>query len=379
MPDNQIYTAIGLMSGSSHDGVDAALIKTDGHQHIETIMSVSIPYARELRNRLGEVAGLDELMGEEASAKLTAVEDTLTRTLNSAIYELLAKSGMNQAKVDFIGYGGHIIQHDPAKGICRQIGNAQMIADEFAIPVITEFRKEDVAAGGQGAPLTPIYHHARAAGLEKPLGIVDMGGVAHLTYLGEHGEIIAFDSGPANALIDDWMYQKTGKDFDENGETAKKGRVDVDLLKKWLGHDYFKRDHKKSLGRNDFKFVMDDLQNHSLEDGAATLTAFTVDSVLKSLDIFPQPPTRWLIAGGGRRNEFMMYAMMCKFDVSVEPFEAAGINGDAVEAESFAYLAVRRFLGEPISFPTTTGVPSPMTGGTMYEPTAKADEGPLLA
>lgn len=371
MPDNQIYTAIGLMSGSSHDGVDAALIKTDGYHYIEPIMSVTTPYVRDLREKISNILNLHQGSSAEDLQRVKEVEDIITRAHNATIYELLAKSGVAENKIDFIGFHGHTIHHDPDQGITCQIGNAQMMADEFGIPVIADFRTADVKAGGQGAPLAPVYHHARAGDLEKPLGIVNLGGVANLTYLGTAGEIIAFDSGPANALIDDWVYQHTGENFDKGGEYAKQGRVNGELLAKWLDHPYFKKDHKKSLDRNDFDFALDDAKaaSLSLEDGAATLTAFTVDSVVKALNIFPASPTRWLISGGGRHNEFMMYALMRKLDVPVEPVEAVGWNGDAVEAECFGYLAVRRFMGEPISFPTTTGVPSPMTGGDIFEPT----------
>ena len=230
MPDNQIYTAIGLMSGSSHDGVDAAIIRTDGYEHIEPVLSVTIPYSRELRNRIGAILNPGPNPDEQMKADIAAVEDTLTRNHNAAIYELLAKSGVNQNKVDFIGFHGHTIAHDPEQGLTTQIGDAQLMADEFSIPVIADFRTADVKAGGQGAPLAPVYHHARAAGLEKPLGVINMGGVANMTYLGENGEIIAFDTGPANAMIDDWMYQKTGRDYDKDGETAKQGRGGVLLL-----------------------------------------------------------------------------------------------------------------------------------------------------
>lgn len=370
MPDNQIYTAIGLMSGSSHDGVDAALIKTDGHEYIETIMSVTTPYVRDMRDKIGSVFNIHRGSSAEDLAKLKDVEDTITRAHNATIYELLAKSGIAEKKIDFIGFHGHTTHHDPENGITCQIGNAQMMADEFGIPVVADFRAADVKAGGQGAPLAPIYHHARASALEKPLGVVNLGGVANLTYLGPSGEIIAFDSGPANALIDDWMYKKTGENFDKDGNTAKTGKVNPALLAKWLDHPYFKRDHKKSLDRNDFEFALQDVENANLsvEDGAATLTAFTVDSIVKSLGLFPSSPKRWLISGGGRHNEFIMYALMRKLDVPVEPVEAVGWDGDSVEAECFGYLAVRRFLGEPISFPTTTGVPQPMTGGEIFEP-----------
>ncbi|MGM0422194.1 MAG: anhydro-N-acetylmuramic acid kinase [Pseudomonadota bacterium] len=370
MPDNQIYTVIGMMSGSSHDGVDAALIKTDGYDYVEPVKSVTTPYVRGLREKICSVLNPDPKTNLDIENRIRDVEETLTRAHIATLYELLNKAGVTEDKIDFVGIHGHTIHHDPKHGVTRQIGDARLLADETSIPVIADFRTADVKAGGQGAPLAPIYHRARAEGLEKPLAVLNLGGVGNITYLGEAGEIIAFDTGPANALIDDWVYAKTGQNFDTDGELAKQGKVDTALVKKWMQNPYFTRSDRKSLDRNDFEYIKDDMQDLSLEDGAATLTAFTIETIQAALGIVPQPPKRWLITGGGRKNSFLMYTLMRRLEVPVEPVEAVGWNGDALEAQCFGYLAVRRFLGLPISFPSTTGAPQPMTGGVMFEPKA---------
>lgn len=368
MADNQIYTVIGMMSGSSHDGVDAALLKTDGYDYIEPIKAVTTPYVRGLREKIRTVLNPDPKRDLDIENRIREVEETLTRAHIATLYELLNKSGLTESKIDFIGLHGHTIDHDPKHQITRQIGDAQLMANETTIPVIADFRSADVKAGGQGAPLAPIYHRARAEGLEKPLAVLNLGGVGNITYLGDAGEIVAFDTGPANALIDDWVYTKTGESFDMDGELAKQGKVHDMLLRKWMENPYFTRSDRKSLDRNDFEYIKADVENLSLEDGAATLTAFTVETVVAALGLLSRPPKRWLITGGGRKNSFLMYTLMCRLDVPVEPVESVGWNGDALEAECFGYLAVRRFLGLPISFPSTTGAPQPMTGGVLFEP-----------
>ena len=364
MPDNQLYTVIGMMSGSSHDGVDAALIKTDGYNEIESITSVTTPYVHTLRERIRNILNADSSKENE----IKEVEETLTRVHIATLYELLSKAGLQESQIDFIGMHGHTIHHAPDKGITRQIGDGQLVANETCIPVIADFRSNDVKNGGQGAPLAPIYHQARATNLDKPLAVLNLGGVGNVTYLGADDEILAFDTGPANALIDDWVHQHTGKDFDLDGEIAQSGNVDEDLVQKWLQRPYFAKMGAKSLDRNHFESIKEDIQGMSLEDGAATLTRFTVRSVVHALNNLPKPPKRWLITGGGRKNSFMMQSLMYRLDAPTEPVEAVGWNGDALEAECFGYLAVRRFLGLPISFPDTTGVPEPAIGGEIFEP-----------
>ena len=231
---------------------------------------------------------------------------------------------------------------------------------------MSDFRSADVKAGGEGAPLAPIYHAAMAAGLERPLMILNWGGVGNVTYLGANGEIVAFDTGPANALIDDFLTSRRGLAFDENGMLGRSGRVDSAALATLMSDPYFERPAPKSLDRNHFSARAACVGNLSDEDGAATLSAFTVESTAAALRLVPQAPARWLVGGGGRRNPNLMRRLSERLQVSVEPVEAIGFDGDSIEAQCFAYLALRSRRALPLSFPTTTGVPKAMTGGAFW-------------
>ncbi len=236
----------------------------------------------------------------------------------------------------------------------------------MGIDVVCDFRSADVAAGGEGAPLAPIYHAAMAEGLARPLMVLNWGGVGNVTYLGGGGEIIAFDTGPANALIDDFLIRRRGAAFDADGALAAGGRVDRRALETLMGDPFFARPAPKSLDRNHFSALAACVDGLSDADGAATLSAFTVEATAAALKHVPQAPARWLVGGGGRRNPTLMRRLAERLAVSVEPVEAIGFDGDAIEAQCFAYLALRSRRGAPLSFPTTTGVPKPMTGGAFW-------------
>jgi len=266
--------------------------------------------------------------------------------------------------VDLIGFHGQTISHAPAIGHTCQIGDGALLAAMTGIKVVNDFRTADVRAGGQGAPLVPVYHQALGSKLDKPVVFLNIGGVANVTYVGKDGELIAFDTGPGNALIDDWMLRKSGHKFDAEGKIALSGKVDRVLLNKLLSHPFFSVPAPKSLDRN--AFVSQAWESLSLADGTATLAAFTVHSIVESFKHFPSPPQQFIVAGGGRHNQFLMQQLQQQLKVPVSSIDALGLDGDAIEAEAFAYLAVRSIKGLPISFPTTTGVPEPMTGGRSY-------------
>jgi anhydro-N-acetylmuramic acid kinase len=219
-----------------------------------------------------------------------------------------------------------------------------------------------VAAGGQGAPLAPVYHQALAAPLEKPIAILNLGGVGNVTWIGE-GEPIAFDTGPGNGLIDDWVHARTGRSYDEGGRIAAAGRIDETRLAGMLAHPYLDQPPPKSLDRMDFTLAA--VEGLGLEDGAATLAGFTVRAVARACEHLPARPKRWLITGGGRHNATLMRMLAHALAVPVEPIEAIGADGDALEAQAFAFLAVRTLRGLPISFPATTGAPRPLCGGRL--------------
>lgn len=353
----KIYRVIGLMSGTSLDGVDVALLRTDGESHIEREAFLSVPYDEGLR------AGIRACFGKTSEAAKGA-ERALTVAHAEAVRTLLERRGIQPQEIDFIGFHGQTISHVPEKGFTCQIGDGALLSSMTGIKVVNDFRTLDVKAGGQGAPLVPVYHQALAAKLEKPVVFLNIGGVANVTYVGTNGELIAFDTGPGNALIDDWMLQKTGQKFDTDGKSALSGKVDETVLKKLLSHPFFAAPVPKSLDRN--AFVSRVWENLSLPDGAATLAAFTVQSIAKASQYFPEQPRQWIVAGGGRHNRFLMLQLQRYMNAPVISIDELGLDGDAIEAEAFAYLAVRSVRGLPISFPTTTGAPRPMTGGRLY-------------
>lgn len=355
---NKVYTVIGLMSGTSLDGIDAALIRTDGENAIETTDFITIPYDDELRDSirlcLGKKEDIDGFIGR--------TEAEVTRAHAAAVDWLLSRAGLHPQDIDLIGFHGQTIAHDPANKFTWQIGNGPMLARLTGIDVVNDFRSADVAAGGQGAPLIPLYHAALAAALDKPAAILNIGGVANVTYIGAEGGILAFDTGPGNAPINDWVKKHLNREYDDNGMLARQGMVDDALLKQWLSHPFFGQKPPKSLDRNDFNFSLP----LSPADGAATLAAFTAAAVGKSRDHLPQVPKAWYVTGGGRHNGVLMDNLRAALGVPVEPVEKLGWNGDALEAEGFAWLAVRSVRGIPLSVPTTTGVPAPQTGGRFH-------------
>lgn len=352
---------IGLMSGTSLDGVDAALLDTDGESSIRPRGWVHVPYSDDLRARTRA------LFNREPDA---AIAHELTLINAQAVKEILQKYNLSPADIDVIGYHGQTIAHDPARRYTCQMGDGQLLAEITGINVVNDLRMADVKAGGQGAPLVPIYHQAMAAHLQKPVAILNIGGVANASYIGATGELIAFDVGPGNALLDDWMMKHTGDRYDHDGATASRGIVNEAALAQLLANEYFNRPAPKSLDRNHFSAAP--LEGLSLEEGAATLAAFTVAGVALSLAHFPALPKQWLVAGGGRYNKFFMQKMADKLGVPVADIHTLGFNGDATEAEAWGYLAVRSLKGLPITFPMTTGIATPMTGGVLHRAPARA-------
>jgi len=358
--------AIGLMSGTSMDGIDVALIETDGENHVERRACLTVPYDAPFRSdlaaALGEAAALTDRSARPGC--LAAVEQELTRRHTAAVGQLLAQGTMKAADVGVVGFHGQTVLHAPERRLTVQIGDGLALAHQTGLDVVYDLRAADVAAGGQGAPLAPVYHRALAARLPgRPVAVVNIGGVGNVTWIGRDGTLIAFDTGPGNALLDDWMLRHTGRAVDAEGSIAARGKVDDAALTALLTHDYFGRVPPKSLDRN--AFSLEPVQHLSLEDGAATLAAFTATSLARAREHFPEEPKLWVISGGGRRNKTLMAMLASHVESAVAPAEATGFDGDAVEAEAWAYMAVRSLKGLPITFPGTTGVQSPLTGGVL--------------
>jgi len=361
-----LQTAIGVISGTSMDGIDVALIESDGEARLKTGPSATFPYPTAVAQRLrAVVADLSE-----AQAPQLELERLVTDSHVASVEAFVERYSIARERVALVGLHGQTILHRPRFGLTRQLCDGARAAAALKTDVVSDFRSADVSAGGEGAPLAPIYHAAMAAGLERPLMILNWGGVGNVTYLGPNGEIIAFDTGPANALLDDFLIVRRGLAFDENGALGGSGRVDPAALATLMSDPYFDRPAPKSLDRNHFSAAAACVKRLSDADGAATLNAFTVESTAAALNHVPQAPARWLVGGGGRRNPNLMRRLAERLQVKVEPVEAIGFDGDSVEAQCFAYLGLRSRRGLPISFPTTTGVPKPMTGGVFW-PTAK--------
>lgn len=366
IPDTPTARAIGLMSGTSLDGVDAAIIASDGEYITGLGPSLTRPYDAATREAIRAVLG--ERGGEAAIAEAARA---LTLRHAEAVEELLDFARLAPGDVDVIGFHGQTINHAPERRHTRQIGDAALLARRTGIRVVHDFRTKDVKAGGQGAPLVPAYHQAMARGLCRPLAILNIGGVANVTYLrDEEGRPYAFDTGPGCALIDDWARRCAGgaASADVDGALAAKGRVNRELLAAWMSHPFFGQRGPKSLDREEFRDLAVMVDNQTPEDGAATLTAFTAAAVARAEAQLPEPPKRWLVCGGGRHNPVLMAELAARLAAPVDPVEAVGWDGDALEAQAFAFLALRTLRGLPLTWPSTTGVPEAMTGGVVVEP-----------
>jgi anhydro-N-acetylmuramic acid kinase len=353
--------AIGLMSGTSLDGVDAAWIETDGQVISRFGPTATLLYEDDFRRQLRRLLDLAAGIGRD-DPLLADVTARLTQDHAIAV-------GLLGRAADVIGMHGQTILHAPERGVTWQIGDAAALARICRMPVVHDFRTADVQAGGQGAPLAPLFHAAMAAALPKPLLVVNIGGVANVTYLGPGGEIIACDTGPGNGPLDDLAQKFLGKPYDADGALAAAGMADPSRLKALLAHPYFSRPAPKSLDRLTFAgLIAQATDGLAPADAAATLTAFCAEAIARVA--LPAASSRVLVAGGGRKNRAIMAALAARFAVPVEPVEAAGWDGDALEAQCFAYLAVRSLYGLPLSLPTTTGVPAPLTGGRVNQVTA---------
>ena len=351
--------AIGLMSGTSCDGVDAALIHTDGTSIDDFGPTFTLPYDGAFRARLQSCFG--------GKGPVATVERELTDRHADAVRQLLAEAKRKPADIAIVGFHGQTIHHAPAQRQTVQIGDGALLAKLVGIDVVNDFRSADVSAGGQGAPLAPVYHLARAAGLPKPIAVLNLGGVGNVTWIGPGGTLLAFDTGPGNALLDDWALRHTGKPADVGGTLAASGRPSGPALTKLKSDPYFALPAPKSLDRQHFKALADSaLSGLSAADGAATLVAFTAWSAAEAVRVFPSPVREWLVCGGGRHNPAIMQALRSMLPCPVRSVDEVGWNGDALEAQAFAFMAVRSLRGLPLSFPGTTGVPQPMPGGRHH-------------
>lgn len=363
--------AIGMMSGTSLDGVDVALIETDGKRIAGFGPSGYRPYAESERAVLRRALEEAPTMADRDARPgiLTEAERVVTIAHAEAIAAFTAQHGIAREDIDIVGFHGQTVLHRPERRLTVQIGDAAALARAIHIPVMHDFRAADVAAGGQGAPLVPVYHRALAQSLERegPVVLVNIGGVSNITYIDGADTLIACDTGPGNALLDDFMFRMLGKPFDCEGRLAAEGAVDESWLARSLQQPFFTKPPPKSLDRNDFATLR--LESSVAADGAATLTAFTAASIAAIVPLLPKPPRSWIVVGGGARNLTLLRMLRERLaPATVETGDQLGWSSDAIEAQAFGYLAARGLKGLPLSYPATTGVPMPMTGGLMARP-----------
>lgn len=369
--------ALGLMSGTSLDGIDAALIRTDG-ERIEAFGPwATQSYDDEMRTRLREAMTLAAKLGAAArqDPQIIALSQDLTALHRQIVLALLNEAEIEPEEVAVIGFHGQTLLHRPEQRLTLQIGDGGRLARSLDIDVVYDFRSADVAEGGQGAPLVPLYHQGLARDLDfdetgrgGPLAVLNIGGIANVSWLDLSLDplgsgIVAFDTGPGNGLIDDWCARKTGIPMDRDGLLGGRGMVNAPALAALMASPQIQAPPPKSLDR--LAFDLSHVAELSAEDGAATLAAFTAASVAASVRHLPAPPVRWIVCGGGRHNRTLMEMLRRELGVPVHAAEEAGWRGDALEAEAFAYLAVRHLRGLPISLPSTTGAPRPLPGGVL--------------
>ncbi|KRE06548.1 anhydro-N-acetylmuramic acid kinase [Bosea sp. Root381] len=354
-------TAIGVISGTSMDGIDVSVVTSDGRDAVSFGPGRSYPYRHATRRAL-------QLLIAQAERALTEplveLEAEVTADHLAAIRQFVADHGLNLTAIDLVGLHGQTVYHRPQQRFTRQLIDGPAIARALGIPTVDRFRHADVEAGGEGAPFAPLYHRALAQGMAQPVMVLNLGGVGNVTYI--DGEtVIAFDTGPASAILDDFVLRRRGQAYDADGALAASGRVHEELVAGFMANPFFDRPAPKSLDRNDFHRRAQVVEPLSDADGAATLAAFTVESLVAALHHVPRLPARWLVGGGGRLNRHFMTRLSERLGVPVEPVETAGWDGDALEAQIFAYLAIRSVKGLPLSLPSTTGVPAPLAGGRL--------------
>jgi anhydro-N-acetylmuramic acid kinase len=359
MPIAGRFNAIGLMSGTSMDGIDVAILETDGDAHLALGPHAGFPYPPDLRRTLLQLPYDDADLGK--------IEQEVTDLHSQAVRAFCAEKHVDLNAVDVIGFHGQTISHEPEQGRTWQLGDGQRMANDLAKVVVNNFRQNDMQHGGQGAPFAPAFHRAliRAQNVPQPVAVLNIGGVSNLTLVAAD-LLYSCDCGPGNALIDDWVNSRCGVSYDDGGRIAATGHINEHALAKMLSNPYFCQGGPKSLDRN--AFSSDPVSGLTPQDGAATLAAFTAAAIAAEAQRLPHRPRDWIVVGGGRLNGYLMGELQRRLGTAVRTAETVDWAGDAIEAQAFAYLAVRSMLGLPLSWPATTGVTEPVTGGERWDP-----------
>ena len=361
--------ALGLMSSPSLDGIATALIVTDGVDVYEVERSRVEPYNDDIRERLQNLASRRPNT-EKFALEFQGLEEQLTRAHAEVAREMI---DFADGKVDVIGFHGHTLYHNAKQHFIYQMGDGELLAQMTGIKVVDHFAHADLLAGGQGGPLVPVYYASLVNNIKKPVGVVHIGGISNLTWVGDNGELMAFDAGPGNAQINDWVFYHAGLHMDYDGKLAISGKVNDKVLINLMRHKYFAAYPPKSLDRNAFKDKLEHLEGLSLEDGAATVTEFVVEAIVYSMALyFPSQPQQLIVCGGGAKNPTLMRFLRAKLpQTEVITAGQLGWRADTMEAQAMAFLAARRLYCLPISFPSTTGVSEPLVGGEIWYPKDK--------
>jgi len=355
------------MSGTSIDGIDASIIKSDGEQFLEIIDDIYLKYDDNFRTKLKKI--IDSCNSKDEFNNLTNnikdIEREITLFHDQACKLIIQKN--KNIKIDIIGFHGQTILHKPQEGYSIQVGDSKLLSKLTNTRVISNFRENDIINGGQGAPLSPLYHHLILSKIKSnlPSAVVNIGGISNITYVDNENKIKSFDTGPGNYLIDKWVRMNSEKEFDDRGLLAKSGQSNETILKKFLSNQYYKKKLPKSLDVKDFN--LDDLGKLSLEDGCATLSMFTVKSICMAVNSFSTTPNQILFSGGGRKNDFIISNIKKVIKGSIYLIDEFNFDGDFIESQAFAYLAIRSYLKKFITLPTTTGVKKACLGGTIFK------------
>lgn len=366
---DRVMRAIGFMSGTSMDGVDVTLIESDGERILQRGEGYLRTYTDAERALIDTAVAASRDMTDRMARPepFTRAEDAVTDAHIDAVETYLGLHGLKAGDIDVAGFHGQTVLHRPDDALTVQLGDGARLARETGIDVVYDMRANDMVHGGQGAPLVPVYHRALAeqSGLELPVAIVNVGGVANVTWIGPGGEMIAFDTGPGNAMLDDWVSSNSRQRIDDDGKLGARGKIDGAALAQFLSSPYFSLKPPKSLDRNDFS--LSSIADLSLENGAATLTRFTAEALALSAHHMPEAPSQWVICGGGVRNPSMMAALDACLPGPICSADDLGWSGAFLEAEAFGFLAIRSLLGLALTFPGTTGVAEPTSGGILVK------------
>ena len=371
MLNSKNYLALGLMSGTSADGIDLAILITDGRSKIKLGPSGYYPFSKSFRKKIKNIFKEKvNIKNLKKKKRIVEIENEFTHLNFLAINKFLKKNKIKKDKIDVIGFHGQTISHNPSKGYSWQIGNSKKLANLLNINVVSNFRNNDIINGGQGAPLTPIFHYYLTKKIKKKVCFINLGGISNITYFDHKSKtnlnnILAFDAGPCCSLIDDWVTQNSNKKFDNFGLLARKGNVKEKIVKDFLKKPFFTKLPPKSLDRSSFSIKK--LRKLKIKDGAATLNYFVADTLLIAINYLPNIPDVCILSGGGRHNKFLVELINKKIEKSkILLSENYNWNGDSIEAYAFAYLSVRKLLNLPITFSKTTGVKTPLTGGQIF-------------